>query len=264
MAYAIMAGVPAINGLYVSFFNVLLYVLLGSSRHLSTGTYAIVSLIIISAIKRQSGVLFPKTDEPALTPKNSNSTTEPTTNYISNDPVEGAILLSMVLCFFVGITHVVLGMLHVGFVTKYLSDSIVNGLTCGSAYHVVTSQIGTLLGVTLKGTHLPVVLIGVSLYSYLFCFLLCQDFYSITFGHKDFIDIFSNITTINWATVIISVISSAFLYVIKVFVNERYKTKLPVPLPVELVLVIAATGISYGVGFKEKWRVNVIGDLKPG
>lgn len=37
MAYALMAGVPAINGLYVSFFTVILYVLLGTSRHLSTG-----------------------------------------------------------------------------------------------------------------------------------------------------------------------------------------------------------------------------------
>lgn len=37
MAYALMAGVPAINGLYVSFFTVILYVLFGTSRHLSTG-----------------------------------------------------------------------------------------------------------------------------------------------------------------------------------------------------------------------------------
>jgi hypothetical protein len=37
MAYALMAGVPAINGLYVAFFNVLLYVFMGTSRHISTG-----------------------------------------------------------------------------------------------------------------------------------------------------------------------------------------------------------------------------------
>jgi hypothetical protein len=37
MAYALMAGVPAINGLYVAFFNVLLYVIMGTSRHISTG-----------------------------------------------------------------------------------------------------------------------------------------------------------------------------------------------------------------------------------
>jgi MFS superfamily sulfate permease-like transporter len=40
MAYALMAGVPAINGLYVSFFTVILYVLFGTSRHLSTGNYS--------------------------------------------------------------------------------------------------------------------------------------------------------------------------------------------------------------------------------
>ena len=37
MAYALMAGVPAINGLYVSFFTIVLYVLLGTSRHISPG-----------------------------------------------------------------------------------------------------------------------------------------------------------------------------------------------------------------------------------
>ena len=37
MAYALMAGVPAINGLYLAFFAVLLYVFFGTSRHISTG-----------------------------------------------------------------------------------------------------------------------------------------------------------------------------------------------------------------------------------
>jgi hypothetical protein len=37
MAYALMAGVPAINGLYLTFFTVILYVFFGTSRHISTG-----------------------------------------------------------------------------------------------------------------------------------------------------------------------------------------------------------------------------------
>ena len=76
-----MAGLPAINGLYVSFFAIVMYLLLGTSKHLShgkttfasirfyftenssrfskSGTYAIVSLMIFSAIEKYDGILFP-------------------------------------------------------------------------------------------------------------------------------------------------------------------------------------------------------------
>ena len=50
MAYALMAGLPPIVGLYVSFFTVIIYVLLGTSRHLSLG----VKIIQISLLKYNS------------------------------------------------------------------------------------------------------------------------------------------------------------------------------------------------------------------
>ena len=37
LGYAILAGLPPVTGLYVSFFPVILYAFLGSSRHLSVG-----------------------------------------------------------------------------------------------------------------------------------------------------------------------------------------------------------------------------------
>lgn len=37
MAYGVLASVNAENGLYVSFFPVLIYFILGSSRHISVG-----------------------------------------------------------------------------------------------------------------------------------------------------------------------------------------------------------------------------------
>lgn len=84
------------------------------------------------------------------------------TMYLSNDPVEAKILIAGTLAFLVGIIQCLFAVFHFGVVTKYLSDSIVNGFTTGAAFHVVVSQIPTLLGIKLGDMHLPVVLIGVS------------------------------------------------------------------------------------------------------
>jgi MFS superfamily sulfate permease-like transporter len=87
--------------------------------------------------------------------------------------------------------------LHVGCVTKYLSDAIVNGFVVGAAYHVVISQIPSLLGIKLGEEHMPFVIIG------------------------ELIQIAKHIGETKPATVVISIIACIFLYVIKVHVNEK-------------------------------------------
>jgi MFS superfamily sulfate permease-like transporter len=165
-----MAGLPAINGLYVSFFNIILYVLFGTSKHLSMGTYAIASLIIASSIRKYEGVLYPKPGSSSLEASsidlNTSTSTDTmstvdTSNFISNDSVEGALMVASALAFTVGLVQVLFAVFHVGFVAKYLSDSIVGGFTCGSALHVIVSQIGTLFGLKLEGIRITFALAGV-------------------------------------------------------------------------------------------------------
>jgi len=45
MAYALLAGTDPIVGIYTAFFPVALYVLMGTSRHISLGTFAVVSIL---------------------------------------------------------------------------------------------------------------------------------------------------------------------------------------------------------------------------
>ena len=87
----------------------------------------------------------------------------PKIEFLSDDPTDAKVQIAMALSLLSGIIQVIFGILHIGFVTKYLSDSIVNGFTCAAAFHVVVSQISTLLGIKLGDNHLAFVLIGVSL-----------------------------------------------------------------------------------------------------
>ncbi len=54
---------------------------------------------------------------------------------------------------------------------------------------------------------------------------------------KELVHILKNIIKTNIVTLIISICSIIFLFIIKTFVNERFKNKLPMPIPIELILV---------------------------
>jgi len=87
---------------------------------------------------------------------NSNVTT-----YLDNNPMMAKIKLTSALTFGIGILHCLFSILHLGVVTKYLSDTIVNGFTCGAAYQIVVSQIPNLLGISIGTVDIPFNIIGV-------------------------------------------------------------------------------------------------------
>ena len=82
-------------------------------------------------------------------------------NFLSNDPIEGRVLLAMSLSLLTGLIQILFSILHIGVFTKYLSDSVVNGFIIGAAYHVITSQLYTLLGLVPNDLHTPFIIIGV-------------------------------------------------------------------------------------------------------
>lgn len=56
IAYGVLAGLPAISGLYLSLLSPLLYMLFGTARQNSLGTFAVVSLMTKNALGHFSGV----------------------------------------------------------------------------------------------------------------------------------------------------------------------------------------------------------------
>jgi hypothetical protein len=53
------------------------------------------------------------------------------------------------------------------------------------------------------------------------------------------------------------------IYLIK-FINQKFKKKLPLPIPVELLSVILGTSLSYAINLETKYKVDIIGELKTG
>jgi SulP family sulfate permease len=132
MAYAMLAGLPPVVGLYASVFPLVAYALLGSSRHLAVGPVAMVSLIVVA---RCSAVAKPGTPE----------------------YVQAAMLLALL----VGLLQVAGGLARLGFLVNFLSHAVISGFTSAAAILIAASQLKHLLGISLPaGESFPALIRG--------------------------------------------------------------------------------------------------------
>ncbi len=121
MAYAMIAGLPPVYGLYASVFPLLVYVFLGTSRQLAIGPVAMDSLLVALGLG-------------ALTITSEAS-------YIA---------MAIFLSFMVGAVQLFLGVFRIGFLANFLSKSVISGFTAAAALIIVFSQLKHLLGVAIE------------------------------------------------------------------------------------------------------------------
>ncbi len=117
MAYAQLAGLGPQYGLYASFLPVLIGALMGSSRQLSTGPVAVVSLLTAAALGE-----------------------------IVTDPSSYAVYAAL-LALIVGVFQFSLGILRLGFVINFLSHPVVTGFTNAAAIIIGASQLPKVFGI---------------------------------------------------------------------------------------------------------------------
>ncbi|RVE56380.1 hypothetical protein OJAV_G00220540 [Oryzias javanicus] len=142
LAYAMLAAVPPVYGLYSSFYPVVLYAFFGTSRHVSVGTFAVISLMIggVSVREAPDAMFF------VPSANSSSNSSEFDRDACENRRVQVAVVLTTL----VGIIQFVFGLLRFGFVAIYLTEPLVRGFTTAAAVHVVVSQLKYLLGVKTK------------------------------------------------------------------------------------------------------------------
>ncbi|XP_066523054.1 prestin isoform X2 [Hoplias malabaricus] len=228
LAYAMLAAVPPVYGLYSSFYPVLLYTVFGTSRHISIGTFAVISLMI-------GGVAVREVPDSMFLLNGTNVTAGVDIDARDARRVQVAVALTTL----VGLIQLLLGVLRFGFVAIYLTEPLVRGFTTAASVHVFVSQLKYLFGVKTKRFSGPLSVL-----------------YSL-------IAVFKDITSTNISTLIVGLLCIVFLYGVK-DINERFKKKLPIPIPGEIIVVIVSTGVSYGMSLFENYQVDVVGHIPTG
>nr|XP_004652926.1 chloride anion exchanger [Jaculus jaculus] len=226
LAFALLVNIPPGYGLYAAFFPVLTYFFLGTSRHISVGPFPVLSMMVGAVVTRVASNAANGTDL-------SQSSDE------SEEFVQQKLLVATSVTVLSGIIQLAMGLLQIGFVVIYLSESLISGFTTAAAVHVLVSQLKFMLQLKVPPHTDP--------------FSLFKVLESV----------FTQINKTNIADLVTSLIILLVVFVFKE-INQRYKNKLPVPIPIELIMTVIAAGVSYGFDFKHRFGVDVVGNMSLG
>lgn len=134
MAYAMLAGLEPIHGLYAVTIPLLLYAIFGTSRQLAVGPVAMVSLLTAAGIAS----LNPSSPEQYL-------------------------IYALTLAFLIGLIQVGMGAMKLGFVVNFLSHPVINGFTSAAAIIIGLSQIKHLFRISLPNSeHIQEMIVAIA------------------------------------------------------------------------------------------------------
>ncbi|MEX0769933.1 MAG: solute carrier family 26 protein [Balneolaceae bacterium] len=124
MAYAVLAGMPPVYGLYASIVPLIIYAGLGTSRQLAVGPVAMVALLVVAGIGEFAEV-----------------------------GSDRFIRLAILTALGVGLVQFLMGVLRMGFLVNFLSHPVLSGFTSAAALIIAASQVRNLLGIDLPQTN---------------------------------------------------------------------------------------------------------------
>lgn len=236
LAFGILASLAPAFGLYTSFFPIILYMLFGTSHHTSFGTNAVIALFTAEIAEGQVSGLARQTD----IWNGTGNVTQTDNRFDEAVLMDIKVMAASGASLIVGIVLLVMGLLRLGFLTSYMSSSFIHAFVCASAVHIASSQIPKALGISIP---------------------------SFTGAGKlvrSYIEIFKAIPRINVASLIITILSMTILLLVKECINKRFKDRMKMPVPIDLLLIIVATIISHFGKFKQNFDVPVVGNIPTG
>lgn len=121
MAYAMIAGLPPVYGLYAAMFPQVAYTIFGTSRQLAVGPVAMDSLLVAAGVS-------------ALAEVGS----------------EHYITLAIMLAFMMGVIQLLFGLVRMGFLVNFLSKPVISGFTSAAALIIGLNQLKYLIGVDIS------------------------------------------------------------------------------------------------------------------
>ena len=120
MAYAMIAGLPPVFGLYASLIPQIIYAILGTSRQLAVGPVAMDSLLVASGL-----------------------------GALAISGIDEYVGMAIFLALFMGAIQLGLGLLRMGFLVNFLSKPVISGFTSAAAIIIGLSQLKHLLGTSI-------------------------------------------------------------------------------------------------------------------
>ena len=121
IAYAMIAGLPPIYGLYTAMIPQIIYAVFGTSRQLAVGPVAMDSLIVASGVAALAQI-----------------------------GTEHFIEFAILLAFMMGVLQVAFGFFKLGFLVNFLSRPVISGFTSAAALIIGLNQLKHLIGVNIK------------------------------------------------------------------------------------------------------------------
>ncbi|XP_044029390.1 sulfate anion transporter 1 isoform X2 [Siniperca chuatsi] len=251
IAYCLLAGVQPIYGLYTSFYANIIYFLMGTSRHVSVGIFSLMGLMVGQVVDKEMFLAGFDLNEDSTVygPDVFNATLDTNLTAAKLHSVElmgqqcgrecYSISIAAALTFLAGVYQVLMAVFQLGFVSVYLSAPMLDGFATGASFTILTVQAKYLLGLKIP-RH--------------------QGYGTVV---VTWINIFANINETNLCDLITSAICISVLVAGKE-IQERYKDRLKIPLPTELIVVAGATLASHFGELNSRYSSSVSGHIPTG
>lgn len=251
IAYCLLAGVDPIYGLYTSFYANIIYFLMGTSRHVSVGIFSLMSLMVGQVVDKELfDAGFDLNEEPlqygsaVLNATMGNNLTGAKVHTVELMGMQigkeyYAISIASALTLVAGVYQILMAIFRLGFVSVFLSAPMLDGFATGASFTILTVQAKYLLGLKIP-RH--------------------QGYGTVVIT---WFNIFANIHKTNLCDLITSAICISVLVAGKE-IQERYKDRLKVPLPTELLVVAGATLASHFGELNSRYSSSVSGHIPTG